>query len=142
MVLLLAALAASPITGEELRPYTVEGDAIPLSLTGRPGDAGRGEALLLDRHKSLCLLCHSSPGVEPHAQGTLAPSLAGTGARLTAGQIRLRIVDMKRLNPASIMPAYYRTEGLARVAAAFRGRPVLNAGEIEDIVAYLVSLKE
>ena len=116
-------------------------DAIPSSLTGTTGDASRGRAIVLDRHVGLCLLCHSGPFPEEQFQGNLAPSLAGVGARLSAGQIRLRIVDSSRVNPDTIMPAYFRTENLARVAPAYRGKTVLNAQQIEDIVAFLVTLK-
>ena len=116
-------------------------DAIPSSLTGTAGDASRGRAIVLDRHVGLCLLCHSGPFPEEQFQGNLAPSLAGVGSRLSAGQIRLRIVDSSRVNPDTIMPAYFRTENLARVAPAYRGKTVLNAQQIEDIVAFLVTLK-
>ena len=116
-------------------------DAIPSSLTGTAGDASRGRAIVLDRHVGLCLLCHSGPFPEEQFQGNLAPSLAGVGARLSEGQIRLRIVDSSRVNPDTIMPAYFRTENLARVAPAYRGKTVLNAQQIEDIVAFLVTLK-
>lgn len=125
-----------------LLPYAVEGDAIPLPLTGERGDAMRGESLVMNRQASLCLLCHQGPFPEPHAQGTLAPGLGGVGSRLSEGQIRLRVVDMKRLDPATIMPSNHRTDDLQRVAAAYRGQPVLTAGEIEDIVAFLVTLQE
>jgi len=88
----------------------------------------------------LCLLCHSGPFPEERFQGNLAPDLRNA-ARLTEGQIRQRIVDPTEVNPQSIMPAYYRTEGLARVAPAYRGKTVLTAEQIEDIVAYLLTLK-
>jgi len=116
-------------------------DAIPSSLTGTTGDASRGRAIVLDRHVGLCLLCHSGPFPEEQFQGNLAPSLAGVGTRLSPGQIRLRIVDSSRVNPDTIMPAYFRTENLARVAPAYRGKTVLNAQQIEDVVAFLVTLK-
>jgi sulfur-oxidizing protein SoxX len=90
----------------------------------------------------LCLLCHSGPFPEERFQGTIAPDLRGTGARLSAGQIRLRIVNPGKLNPETIMPAYYRTEGLTRVAPAYRGKPVLTAAQIEDVVAFLATLKD
>ena len=125
-----------------LLPYAVEGDAIPLPLTGERGDAMRGESLVMNRQASLCLLCHQGPFPDPHAQGTLAPDLRGVGMRLSEGQIRLRIVDMQRLNPSTIMPSYYRIADHARTGEAWRGKPVLEAQAIEDIVAYLVTLKE
>jgi len=122
--------------------YAVAGDAIPASLTGARGDAARGRALVLNRQVGLCLLCHSGPFPEERFQGTIGPDLGGTGARLSEGQIRLRIVDPGRLNAATIMPAYYRTEGLRRVAPAFRGKTVLTAEQIEDVVAFLATLKK
>ena len=94
------------------------------------------------RQKGLCLLCHAGPIAEERFQGNLAPPLHGAGTRWSEGQLRLRVVDSRRLNPASIMPSYHRTEGLNRVGAAWRDRPVLTAQEIEDVVAYLVSLRE
>ena len=116
-------------------------DAIPSSLTGAAGDPAAGKKIVLDRHVGLCLLCHSGPFPEERFQGDLAPSLAGVGARLSAGQIRLRIVDASRVNPKTIMPAYFRTEGLTRVAPSQRGKTVLSAQQIEDVVAFLVTLK-
>jgi sulfur-oxidizing protein SoxX len=123
-------------------PYAVVGDALPASLTGAAGDAARGRSIVLNRFVGLCLLCHSGPFPEERFQGTIAPDLGGAGARLSAGQIRLRIVDPGRLNPATIMPAYFQTEGLTRVAPAFRGKPVLTAEQIEDVVAFLTTLRE
>jgi len=121
--------------------YAVLGDAIPASLTGAKGDAARGRNIAAGRHIGLCLLCHSGPFPEERLQGTIAPDLRGTAARLSEGQIRLRIVDPSRVNAATIMPAYYRTDGLTRVAPAFRGKTVLTAEQIEDIVAFLTTLK-
>jgi L-cysteine S-thiosulfotransferase len=120
---------------------TVAGDAIPTSLTGTKGDAARGRGLVADRNVGLCLLCHRGPFPEVRLQGTLAPDLRGAGARLNEGQLRLRIVDSSRVNPTTIMPPYYQIEGLTRVAPAFKGKPLLTAEQIEDVVAYLVTLK-
>ena len=122
--------------------YTVVGDAIPASLTGTRCDAARGRAVVANRHVGLCLLCHSGPFPEERFQGELAPDFRGTGARLSEGQIRLRMVEPGRFNAESIMPAYYRIEGLTRVAPAFRGKPVLTAAQIEDVVAFLATLKD
>jgi L-cysteine S-thiosulfotransferase len=128
-------------SAQGLRNYVVSADAIADSLTGRPGDPARGRALVLDR-ASTCILCHSGPFPEAKFQGDLAPSLAGTGSRWSEGQLRLRLVDASRLNPATIMPSYYRLEGLRRVGPAWRGKPILSAEQIEDMVAYLTSLRE
>jgi sulfur-oxidizing protein SoxX len=94
-----------------------------------------------NRQVGLCLLCHSGPFPEERHQGNLAPDLSGAGGRWTEGQLRQRIVDSARMNPASIMPAYYRAEGLNRVAPALRGKTVFTAEQVEDVVAYLATLK-
>jgi L-cysteine S-thiosulfotransferase len=130
-----------PASARGLRPYVVSGDAIMESLTGMPGDATQGRALVVDRI-STCILCHSGPFPEVKFQGDLAPSLAGAGSRWNEGQLRLRLVDASRLNPGTIMPSYYRLEGLVRVGASWRGKPLLSAEQIEDIVAYLASLRD
>ena len=115
-------------------------EGIPASLTGAKGDPARGRAIVANRQVGLCLLCHTGPFPEERFQGNLAPDLR-EAARLTEGEIRLRLVDPARVNPKTIMPAYYRTEGLTNVAPAYRGKPVLTAEQIEDVVAYLVTLK-
>lgn len=137
------ASATPPV--QRFKPYVVQGDAIEKSLTGQPGDAARGAVLIQQRQKSLCVLCHSGPFLDPHLQGTLAPDLRGIGARLSAGQLRLRVVDMKRLNPDSIMPTYHAAipdSGVTRVAEGWRDKPILTADEIEDLVAYLQTLRQ
>ena len=141
--ILAGALLALPgfAAAQELRSYAVIGDAIPQSLTGTAGDVARGRALVVER-SSTCILCHSGPFPEQKFQGDLAPDLAGSGSRASEGQLRLRLVDASRLNAATIMPSYYRVNGLDRVGALWRGKPILSAEQIEDIVAYLVSLRE
>ncbi len=116
-------------------------DGIPASLTGQAGDPARGRAIVANRQLGLCLLCHSGPFPEERFQGDLAPSLEGAGRRLSEARLRLRLVDSRKVNPETIMPSYFRTEGLERVAPAFRGKPLLSAEQIEDVVAYLGTLK-
>jgi L-cysteine S-thiosulfotransferase len=111
------------------------------SLTGKKGDPERGRAIVANRQIGLCLLCHSGPIPEERFQGNLAPDLAGVASRLSETQIRARIVDPGRANPATIMPAYHKKDGLSRVASAFQGKTVLTAEQIEDVVAYLATLK-
>ncbi len=125
-----------------LRPYEIVGDAIPASLTGGKGDPARGRVIVANRQVGLCLLCHTGPIPEERFQGTLAPDLKGAGTRWSEGQLRLRMVDSTRLNPETIMPPYYRVDRLERVAPAFAGKPVLNAEQIEDVVAYLTTLRD
>jgi len=117
-------------------------DAMPDSLTGAKGDPARGRAIVANRQVGLCLLCHTGPFPEERFQGNLAPDLKGAGSRLSEGQLRLKIVAPGRVNPATIMPAYHRTEGLVRVAPAYRGKPVLSAEQIEDVVAFLTTLRD
>ena len=117
-------------------------DTLPESLTGAPGDPARGRAIVANRQVGLCLLCHSGPFPEERFQGNLAPDLTGAARRWSEGQLRLRIVDSSRIIPATIMPAYHRTEGLVRVAPAWRGKPVLTAEQIEDVVAFLLTLRD
>jgi sulfur-oxidizing protein SoxX len=126
---------------QALATYNVVDDRIPQSLTGTAGDAARGRALVADR-TTTCILCHSAPIAEQKFQGDLAPDLAGTGGRWSASQLRLRLVDAARLNPGTVMPSYYRVEGLERVGTAWRDKPILTAEQIEDIVAYLATLRE
>jgi sulfur-oxidizing protein SoxX len=105
------------------------------------GDARRGRAIVADRQAGMCLLCHRAPIPEERFQGDLAPDLAGIGARLSTDELRARIVDPRRANPDTIMPAYFSTEGLARVAPAYRGKTIFSAQQVEDVVAYLATLK-
>ena len=127
---------------EALRPYNVVGDTVPASLTGAGGNPERGRAIVVNRQVGLCLLCHTGPLPEERFQGTLAPDLKGAGSRSSEGQLRLRIVDASRLKPDTIMPPYYRVDGLERVAPAFQGKPVFTAEQIEDVIAYLMTLRE
>jgi sulfur-oxidizing protein SoxX len=138
MTLLLCSGMAGAQT---LLPYSVQGDAIITPLTEQPGDAVRGRAIAVDRSKGACVLCHAIPESTQRFMGNVAPSLAGIGKRLSAGQLRLRIVDGTRVQPEMVMPAYYRVEGLHDVAASYRGKPVLAAQEVEDVIAYLQTLK-
>ena len=141
MWLAAALLTPGAIGAQALRPYAVEGDAIPEPLTNTRGDVTRGRALVVDR-TSTCILCHNGPFPEQKFQGDVAPSLSGTGSRWSEGQLRLRLVDASSLNAATIMPSYYRVDGLTRAGPAWRGKPILSAEQIEDIVAYLVTLRE
>ena len=146
--LVLAALCAAA-GGERaaaqpagLAPFVVTGDAIEAPLGGLRGDPARGRGIIVDRQKGLCLLCHSGPFPDQRFQGDIAPGLAGAGARLSVAQLRLRIVDGTLLNPETVMPSYHRVEGLTRVARAFEGKPILDAQEVEDVVAFLGTLRD
>ena len=137
MALLLATWATE---AAETVSYRVQGDAIPEPLTDVPGNAARGREVVMGRDGN-CLLCHAIPDPGIRFMGNVAPPFAGVATRLSAGQIRLRIVDPTLIKPDVVMPAYYRTRGLDRVAEAFRDKPVLTAQQVEDVVAYLSTLR-
>ncbi len=120
--------------------HVVENYAIEAPLTAEPGNPERGRAVMIDREGGNCLGCHAVP-LDAEFFGTTGPDLAGVGARYSEGQLRLRVVDPKHFNPLTMMPAYHRTEGLHRVQPRFAGKPVLTAQQVEDVVAFLVTLK-
>ena len=140
LAVLLSFRAAS--CGGVLAAFNVVGDAIPAALDGRIGDASRGLALIGDRRMGNCLICHGLSKSDEPFQGEIGPALDGVGGRLSAGQIRLRIVDASRINPSTPMPPFYRVDDLVDVALEYKGRPVLDAQQIEDIVTYLTTLKD
>lgn len=122
--------------------YRVEGDGIAASLTGRAGDPVLGRGVVASRQAGLCLLCHAVPIPEERFQGSIGPDLRGVGARLSPAQLRLRVVDASQVKPDTVMPSYYMVAGRTRVGAAWRDRPVLDAGQVEDVVAYLATLDD
>ena len=109
-----------------------------LAPLGAPGDPARGREVFVARDGGHCVLCHSAPGIEK--AGNIGPPLDGVGARLTPGQVRLRIADITRVNPDAAMPAFHRSGG-ERVAASYAGRPALDARQVEDLVAWLGTLR-
>lgn len=143
-VLTISAMAAPvTVTADDLVSFRiVDGSGIPESLTGKAGDPEKGRAVAIHRKKGNCLACHTLPVPEQPYHGEVGPDLNGVANRLSEGEIRLRIVNPKYSNPQTIMPAFYRTEGLHRVAKKFQGKPMLTAEEVEDVVAYLMTLKE
>ena len=134
-------LCAPVFSLAQISNFAVRGDAIPASLTGITGDAAKGRSIVVSRQVGLCLLCHSGPLPEERFQGNLGPSLAGAGSRWSEGQLRLRLVDSRRLNPDTIMPAYLQTERLTQVSKNMLGKSLLEAQQIEDVVAFLMTLK-
>lgn len=118
----------------------VAGDSAPDRLASA-GDPVRGRALVVARESANCVLCHAVPDPAVRFSGNVGPSLAGVGTRLSEGQIRLRVADNLRVNPDTVMPSYYKVDGLDRVASGYAGKPVLTAQEVEDIVAWLTTLR-
>jgi sulfur-oxidizing protein SoxX len=141
---LVAALAIQvwPASGQEAAPLAVVGTEMPTPLTDAPGNPARGRQIVRDASKATCLICHPMPIPEEPDHGGIGPPLAGVGARYTPGELRLRLVDPKALNPDTVMPSYHRVEGLHRVLGRYQGRPIYTAQEVEDVVAYLASLRQ
>lgn len=139
-MIVLAGCSAAALAQDALVAYRISQGGIPQRLTREPGDVQRGRATVLNRDAG-CVLCHAVPGGDANTAGNIGPPLAGTGSRLSPARLRLRIVDSSRINRNSIMPGYYRTSGLNQVASAYRGKPILKEQQIEDIVAYLGTLR-
>lgn len=136
-----AEVAPAGVGAPEVSALRIVADGIPQPIGDVKGDADRGHALVLAHDAANCILCHALSDPDVRFAGNLGPPLDGIGRKFSAAQLRLRVADNLRLNPATIMPSYYRVEGLDRVASAFRGRPILEAQQIEDVVAYLATLK-
>ena len=139
---LVALAAALPAAAQEVARPAVVGGEIPEPLTQVPGNPARGRQIVRDLDKATCLICHPMPIPEEPNHGQIGPPLAGVGSRHTPGELRLRLVDPKALNPETVMPSYHRTEELYRVLGSYEGRPIYTAQEVEDVVAYLASLRE
>ncbi|MDF9788157.1 sulfur oxidation c-type cytochrome SoxX [Polynucleobacter sphagniphilus] len=137
--LLIAPYFFQVVAAQEVNTQIV-GDSISHPLTSAPADVERGRAIVTSRHVGLCLLCHNGPFPEEPFQGNLAPDLGLSVATMNAGQLRARLVNPAHFNPNTIMPAYYQTAGLTQVAPKFVGQTILSAQEIEDVIAFLVTL--
>ncbi len=142
-VIVLCALLASACAETEAKLVPdnwIEGDSISRSLTELAGDPTRGEVIFSDREGGHCVLCHAVEGTETPFQGHVGPNLTTVGARLTPGQLRLRIVDYHIVRPGTLMPSYYRIHDLHQVMTKHQSSPILPAQDVEDLVAYLSSL--
>jgi L-cysteine S-thiosulfotransferase len=138
---LLAILLVSPaVQAQSGALFRMDSDGITQALAPA-GDAARGRALLISRDPANCILCHGLTDPAVRSAGNLAPPLDGAGSRLTPAQLRLRIADSSRINPATIMPSYFKTDGFTAVATQYAGKTVLSAQQVEDLVVYLSTLK-
>ena len=138
--LVTVALHGTAYGQEQLVPYRIVDGAIREPLTEQPGDPERGRRLVLDRDGGDCTICHALPLPQREFHGTVGPPLDSIGSRTTAGVLRLRLVDPKALHPTTIMPAYYKVAGLHLVLERYRAKPILTAQQIEDVIAYLLTL--
>ena len=137
ILVLMGGVCATSLAAQD---YVVENFAIAEPLAGEAGDPERGKSVMIDRDLGNCLGCPEVP-IDAEFFGTTGPTLAGVRDRLTLAQLRLRLVDSKQINPMSMMPSYYEIEGLHRVQKKFEGRTVLSAQQIEDVIAFLATLR-
>ncbi len=135
------ALSTGFAQSQLVSPEMIKGDRIEKSLTGHSGSPQRGRDIFMSRTQGHCILCHQLSDIDAEFQGNLGPSLDTVGARLSAAQIRLRIVDYASIKPDTIMPSYYRIYGLRQVADGHEGQPMLSSQMVEDLVIYLSTQK-
>ena len=123
--------------------YKIEDDAIKASLTGKAGDPANGKKIFLNRKKGNCLACHAVSSLKDHPyHGEVGPPLDGTASRWSEGELRLRIVNPKAVNEDTIMPSFYRKDGYHRVLKKFKGKSVISAQDVEDVLAYIMTFKD
>lgn len=139
----IGALLTLSGTADAAEKYTIANNAIPASLTGKPGDPANGRKIAIDRRKGNCLACHAISAIpEQQFHGNVGPALDGVGAIYSAAELRLRVVNPKTLNPDTMMPSFYRTTGFHRVQKKWEGKSIISAQEVEDVVAFLQTLKK
>lgn len=139
----IGALLTLSGTVDAAEKYTIANNAIPASLTGKPGDPANGRKIAIDRRKGNCLACHAISAIpEQQFHGNVGPALDGVGAIYSAAELRLRVVNPKTLNPDTMMPSFYRTTGFHRVQKKWEGKSIISAQEVEDVVAFLQTLKK
>jgi len=115
---------------------------IATPLTAAPGDAAAGRRVVTTRTLGNCLSCHKIPDLaKEEFHGEIGPSLEGVASRWEPAQLRLIIANAKMVFPDTMMPAFHRNDGLARVRPEFEGKPILTAQQVEDVVAYLTTMK-
>jgi sulfur-oxidizing protein SoxX len=135
-----AVLCGALVTSANAAEYTVVDNTIPASLTGKAGDPVAGKELAVQRKKGNCLACHVMPIPEEQFHGEVGPDLSNVGSNYTEAELRMRLVDPKVLNPDTIMPAFLKP-GTHDVLKKFKGKTIIKAQDIEDIIAYLMTLK-
>lgn len=144
LVIVVAACLNFAAFADELVDYKViDGKSIPSSLTGQPGDATRGREVVTDTKLGNCLACHQISVLEDQIlHGNIGPSLAGVASRMGEGEFRLKLVDPGIVKPGTIMPAFYRNRNFHRVMPKYKDKAILTAAQIENVVAFLLTLTE
>ena len=138
--LAVAGMFAGSAQSQEMANVNIVDGTVPMSLTGVPGDPANGRKVVINRKKGNCLACHVMPIPEQQFHGLTGPDLHGIGANLSEAELRMRLVDSKVINPDTMMPSFYKTD-FHRVLKGFEGKTILSAQEVEDVIAYLKTLK-
>ncbi|KMK66150.1 sulfur oxidation c-type cytochrome SoxX [Puniceibacterium sp. IMCC21224] len=150
--LIAMGLSTTILSAEEIAPTAVAFDsgAIAQSLSGQPGDPASGRKIMGSRSDGNCVACHEiSAMADVPFQGNIGPILDGAGDRWSEGELRGIVANAKMMFDGTMMPSFYKTEGFVRPGKAFTGKaaddtfgPLLSAQQVEDVVAYLVTLKD
>jgi sulfur-oxidizing protein SoxX len=145
------ALGIGAAAAEEVAPTAVSftDGAVSVSLTGVVGDPANGRQIM-NKGSGNCVACHEVTALaEFPFHGNIGPSLDGVADRWSEEELRGIVTNAKEMFPDSIMPSFYRTEGYTRPGKAFTGKalegpvePLLTAQQVEDVVAFLLTLKE
>lgn len=143
---LVLLMGAASVSAETIKPADVKfaDGAVAQSLTGQPGDADKGRQWFMGRKLGNCLACHvNSDMADQPYHGEVGPPLDGVAERWSPEELRAIVVNSKiALHEDTIMPGFYRDSGMNRVAEKFAGKTILTAQQVEDVVAYLLTLKE
>ena len=147
-----AIVVASGASAQEVAPQEVsygEYGAVEASLSGQPGDAAAGIVVATTRGKGNCVACHQVSALDAPFQGEVGPMLDGAGSRWSEAELRGIVANAKMTFPESVMPSFYKSTGFIRPGDAYTGKagqeplaPLLTAQEIEDVVAFLMTLKD
>jgi len=138
---LFAAAAFADVAPQDV--MIVDESEIPQALTDVAGDAVNGRVIAISRKKGNCLACHQMPVEEQLFHGEVGPALWGVGNNYNAAELRLRVVNYKTLNEDVLMPSFYvNSDDMHRVIKKFKGKTILSAQEVEDVIAYLLTLTE
>ncbi len=141
-IFILLGVVTTNVFADPYYSWQMENFAINAPLGGLKGNVERGKHISIAPEKGACLTCHEMPIPEEDFHGNIGPSLIGIASRLSEGELRLRVVDEKLINPETVMPGYYRhPKYLNLVAEDYAGKTYLTAQEVEDVVAYLMTLK-
>lgn len=142
--LLLVSVAQSPAQAISPGDVKIVEGQVTASLTGKAGDAAAGKKVFINRKQGNCLACHTNKDASKQPfHGEIGPELNGVADRYTEPQMRAILVNSKQVfGNKTIMPSFYRIINDQRSRKQFHDKPILQAQQVEDVIAYLKTLKE